>query len=57
MESSYTDRRTPSEIDKYARKLWALLKAEAVKSRKQQCTLKQTDQDFGNYVSTNLTIG
>jgi len=45
-EPSYADRRTPSAIDKYALQLSALLKTEAVKSRKQRRTLKQIHQDL-----------
>lgn len=45
-EPSYTDRRTPSAIDKYAFQLSALLKTEAAKSRKQRRTLKQIHQDL-----------
>ena len=45
-EPSYADRRTSSAIDKYAFQLSALLKTEAVKSRKQRRTLKQIHQDL-----------
>jgi DNA mismatch endonuclease Vsr len=41
IEPAYSDRKTPSALDKYAHKLSAWLKTEATRSRKQRRSLKQ----------------
>ncbi len=45
-EPTYQSRRSPSAIDKYAFQLSALLKSEALKSRKQRRTLKQLHEEL-----------
>jgi hypothetical protein len=46
IEPAYAERRTHRAIDKYAFQLSALLKTEAVKSRKQRRTPKQIHEDL-----------
>ena len=46
IEPAYSERRTPSALDKYTLKLSAWLKSEAAKSRKQRRSLKQIHIDL-----------
>jgi IS30 family transposase len=46
VEPAYSDRRSPTSLDKYAFKLSAWLKTETTKSRKQRRTLKQMHIDL-----------